>query len=117
MACHRIEGDETPDAAVKREAMEEAGIEIDIVGPKDVAGNVDGDVEVLISPDHIQLEEIDEVHQHIDLVYFARTKNKDIRLKEDEHHDIKWFSDKDLDSPEITKNVRHFARKAIRDLG
>ena len=112
-----IEEDETPEAAIIREAKEEAGIDIEIVGSKDTAGNVKGDVEVLISPDHIQLEEIDEKHQHIDLVYFARTTSSNIRLKEDEHHEIKWFSEKELDSPDIAANVRHFAMKAIKELG
>lgn len=111
-----IEEGETPEDTVLREAREEAGLDIEIVGEKDEAGNVEGKVQMLTTPDHIQLEEIDGKHQHIDLVYFARTKSSSIRLKEDEHHEVRWFSEDELDSPEIQSNVRHFARKAIREL-
>jgi 8-oxo-dGTP pyrophosphatase MutT (NUDIX family) len=111
-----IEEGETPEDTVFREAREEAGLDIEIVGEKDTGGDEAGKVEMLITPDHIQLEEIDGKHQHIDLVYFARAKSTNIRLKKDEHHEIRWFSEADLDSPEIAQNVRYFAKKAIRKL-
>jgi len=112
-----IEANETPEDALKREAKEEADIEIEIAGSRDEAGDVKGTVEVLTNPDHIQLEDIDARHQHIDLAYFARTRSSSVKLKADEHHEIRWFSEKELDSPDITANVRHFARKAIKELG
>lgn len=111
-----IEEGETPEDTVLREAKEEAGLDIEIVGEKDEAGNVEGKVQMLITPDHIQLEEIDGKHQHIDLVYFARAKGGDVKLREDEHHDIRWFSEADLNSPEIQSNVRRFAKKAIKTI-
>ena len=112
---HVDEG-ETPEQSVIREIKEEAGIDIEIIGHTDDGGNEDGKVQMLITPNHLQLEEIDGKHQHIDLAYFARAKSGDVQLKEDEHHDIKWFSLEDLDSPEINHNVRYFARKAIKEL-
>lgn len=111
-----VEEGETPEEAAAREAMEEAGIEIDIAGEKDRNGSEHGKVEMLATPDHVQLEEIDGKHQHIDLVYFARAKSNSARLNPDEHHGIRWFSEMELDSPDIPHNVRYFARKAIRKI-
>lgn len=111
-----IEAGETPEDALHREVKEEAGIDIEIVGEKDTEGNEKGKVEMLVTPDHVELEEIDGKHQHIDLVYFARAKRESVQLKEDEHHDIKWFTEEELDSPGISSNVRHFARKALKEL-
>jgi len=111
-----IDEAETPEEALHREVREEAGIEIEIVCKKDENGKERGKVEMLATPNHIQLEEIDGKHQHIDLVYFARAKHNHVKLKEDEHHEIKWFSEDEMNSSEIPHNVRYFARKAIMRL-
>ncbi len=111
-----IEKNETPEDALHREIREEAGIDIEIIGDSDNEGNAEGKAMALTTPDHIQLEEIDGKHQHIDLVYFAKAKTDKVKLKQDEHHDIRWFSLEELNSPEIKHNVKHFARKAIRKL-
>jgi len=110
-----IEEDETPEMALEREAMEEAGISIEILGERDKMAK-DGKVDVLLTPNHMLLEDIDEKHQHIDLVYLARTKDDDIKLKEDEHHDIKWFSAEEIPTLITTQNVKHFGVKSIREM-
>ena len=111
-----IDEGETPEDALIREAREEAGLDIEILAAKDERGN-DEVVEMLFTPHHVQLEEIDGKHQHIDLVYFARVKSGKARLKPDEHHEIRWFSSDDLKSKNISPNVRHFALKALEELG
>ena len=110
-----IEEGEIPEVALNREAMEEAGIEIEIIGKRDQHGG-DDRVRILKTPHHIQLEEIDGVHQHIDLIFFARTKNQNVKLKTDEHHDIKWFGENDLDSEDITANVIYYAKLALKEI-
>ncbi len=109
-----IEPEETPEQAVKREALEEAGLEVEIIGENN--SKIDDRVNILTTPHHIQLEEIDGKHQHIDLVYFCRAKTDKIKLAEREHHNIKWFSEKELESPEITNQIRYFGRTALREL-
>ncbi|RLI97674.1 MAG: NUDIX hydrolase [Candidatus Aenigmatarchaeota archaeon] len=113
-----IDKDELPEEALRREAMEEAGIEIDISGESDKDGN-DGNVTMLLRPDHVQLEMIDPEtgHQHIDLVYFAKARDTNVRLNDNEHHDIRWFSAEDIMREDIKPNVRHFSLKALEEMG
>jgi 8-oxo-dGTP pyrophosphatase MutT (NUDIX family) len=111
-----IDEGETPDEAILREAKEEAGLEIEIAGRKYETGTRKGVVEMLLTPHHIQLEEIDGKHQHIDMVYFAKSKSGRVVLKKDEHDEIRWFSPEDLDSGTVPPTTKHFARQAIREL-
>jgi len=63
-----IDPNELPDEAVKRESVEESGVEIELIGEQtlDVADPVQ-----LVRPRGIQLEFIHDGHEHIDLIYFA----------------------------------------------
>lgn len=108
---------EIPEEAVSREIKEETGLDdFEFMEKPDTRGD-DDSVKVLVPPNHIQLENIDDEHQHIDFVYFCRAVSDDIQLAPKEHDEIKWFSKKELASPEITKNVRHFAKQAIKEGG
>ncbi len=112
-----IDENETPDIALKREAKEEAGIDIEVIAERDIGIKEDGKVDVLLTPRHILLEDIKNDHDHIDLIYFARPKQDDIKLKCDEHHEIRWFSEDELDSLNIPHNAKYLAKKAIKELG
>ena len=110
-----IESDETPEEALRREAMEEAGLKIEVLSrPAFECG--DENVSMLLMPHHLQLELIkhdkEEAHHHVDFIFFCRANGKE-RLNEKEHHEIKWFSAKELESEEITPNVRALGKKAI----
>lgn len=111
-----IEEGETPEQALHREAMEEVGLEIEILSDPGIE-SCDENVCMLLMPHHMQLELIkqgkEEEHQHIDLIFFCRAKKGEERLNEQEHHSLEWFSLKELESPEITHNVRVLAKKAI----
>lgn len=109
-----IEQNELPDEAVKREFLEETGLEIEILGEKDRRGKNEG-VEILHTPHHVQLEFIKDPlgdHYHIDLVYFCSVKNGKERL-ESAHNEIRWFSKEDLEKEQLQQNVMHFAAKSI----
>lgn len=66
-----IDAPELPDDAAHREVMEEAGIEIELLGERGVGINTPGMPRQLVRPEGIQLEDITPHHQHIDLIYFA----------------------------------------------
>jgi len=110
-----IDENELPGESAIREFKEETGLDIELVGKQEKLG----DVKKLITPKHIQLEDIKEGHQHIDLVYFARLKdpNQAVRIKEDEVHDSKWFSEEELDNKEITEEIRTTAKLALKENG
>jgi len=114
-----IDPGETPDEAVLREIREETGLEVEIVGEKRSPDPKDGKVKYLHRPAHIQVEDIDDpkgFHHHIDLIYFCRPVGGEVRLATGEHHDIRWFSDEDLGSPDIVEEVRETGRRALRAL-
>jgi|SRR3989344_3299660 len=106
-----IDKDELPCKAAIREFKEETGLDIELIGQEENIGHV----KKLIQPNHIQLEDIKEGHQHIDLVYFGRLKdsNQTKTIQKDEVDDARWFSEKDLESPEITYEVRKFSKLAL----
>jgi len=115
-----IEGNETPEEALKREAMEEAGLEIEALS-KPAFECSDENVSMLLMPHHLQMELIkhskEEAHHHVDFIFFCRAKQGKEKLNEKEHNEIRWFSAKDLESGEITPNVRALGKKAIEFAG
>jgi 8-oxo-dGTP diphosphatase len=105
---------ETPDQTMIREAKEEAGLDVEIVSER--YPDDDPDVEMLSRPDHVQLERIDEEHQHIDFVYICKVRGEKKGRKGSEK--CRWFSKEELETdPKVPHNVKFFARKAIDEIG
>ncbi len=95
---HVDEG-ELPEETVLREVSEETGLTARIVGERRSPDPANGKVRYLLSPRHIQLEDIPGpggFHQHIDLIYFCKAVAGAVRLAPEEHEDIRWFSETDL---------------------
>lgn len=72
-----IDPHELPDEAAIREVREEAGLEVELLTP----GGMLGEVRVLPQPYCILLEDIAPGHQHIDLIYFARVRGGALRQR------------------------------------
>ncbi len=111
-----IEAGETPEQALRREAIEEAGLELEIL-PGQCIKCPDKNVSMLLMPHHMQIELIkhskEPTHEHIDLIYFCKAKQGKEKLNEKEALEIAWFSSKDLEKRAITENVRILGKKAI----
>jgi 8-oxo-dGTP pyrophosphatase MutT (NUDIX family) len=115
-----VELDEDPAQAAVREAKEEVGLDITLVGALDAAPEHLGDAvqyerEVLV-PRFLNRHRINDVHEHISFVYFATSETRDVVQGEAEVSDhIKWFTSEELDDPKygVTERVRHYARTAL----
>jgi 8-oxo-dGTP pyrophosphatase MutT (NUDIX family) len=111
-----IELDEDPEAAALREAKEESGLEIELLGerpPTSGAGT-----RALIAPRFMDIHKITDTHQHIGMMYLARAKNSSLTLAAAEHHDIRWCSAKELDSlqPPMSQAVKWYCRMALKEV-
>jgi 8-oxo-dGTP pyrophosphatase MutT (NUDIX family) len=110
-----IELDEHPEQAAIREAREESGLEVELVGTrtplKDEAGFTP-----LLAPDYMDIHLIKEPHWHIGMVYFARVKSGELELNAGEHHDIQWLGEKDFEDPKwgLSEPLRFYAREALK---
>ncbi len=111
-----IELDEDPETAALREAEEESGLQIDLVGERPpTTGN---GTRALIAPRFLDIHRITATHDHIGMIYWARPKAGSVRLAPAEHHAIRWCSEEELDMlvPPISPPVRWYCRQAIREL-
>src|SRR5207244_1993456 len=109
-----IELDEDPEIAALREAKEECGFEVELLGERPPTTG-DG-TRALIAPRFLDIHRITDTHEHIGMIYWARPKNSsDAKLATAEHHDIRWCSSKELDSlqPQMSDAVKWYCRKAI----
>jgi 8-oxo-dGTP pyrophosphatase MutT (NUDIX family) len=111
-----IELDEDPEQAALREAREESGLEIELLGerPPTTAQGTRG----LISPRFLDIHRITEKHEHIGMIYWARPKSGIIALSANEHHDICWCLTRDLDKlhPPMSDPVRWYCLKAVDEI-
>ena len=113
-----IELDEDPVEAVLREAKEETGLDIELVGEGEVFESHVG-ARDLIRPRFINRHffKEGEPHEHVDHVFLARAKSGEVR-HEIEGMEIKWFSKEELESDvyDIVVDVRRHALIALAEV-
>ena len=111
-----IELDEDPEQAALREAKEESGLDIELLGER--APTTEPGTRALITPRFLDIHRINATHEHIGLIYWARPKTGLIQLAQDEHHDIRWCSSADLEmlQPAMSSAVKWYCRKAIEEV-
>jgi 8-oxo-dGTP diphosphatase len=109
-----VELDEDFVEAALREAREETGLEVQLIGEEPALIN-DDEREVMV-PRFINRHRINETHEHISLEYFGTSENRDIDPAEGEVRDgFKWFSESELDDPQygVDARVRSYAKAAL----
>jgi 8-oxo-dGTP pyrophosphatase MutT (NUDIX family) len=128
-----IELDEDPEIAALREAKEESGLDVELLGER--PPTTSPGTRALIAPRFLDIHRISDTHEHIGMIYWARPKMvaqaSSLRVSEaqrqdacaatlavEEHHDIRWCSSEDLDklSPPMTDAVKWYCRKAIEEI-
>ena len=126
-----IELDEDPEQAALREAKEESGLDVELLGER--APTTGPGTRALIAPRFLDIHRISDSHEHIGLIYWARPKvgplccaalddrqvvPTHLSLAAEEHHDIRWCSSDELDTlqPAMSDAVKWYCRKAIEEV-
>ena len=119
-----IELDEDPEQAASREAKEESGLDVELLGER--PPTTGPGTRALIAPRFLDIHRISETHEHIGMIYWARPKNDGahgvtrpaLALASGEHHDIRWCSATDLETlqPPMSDAVKWYCRAAIREI-
>ena len=125
-----IELDEDPEQAALREAREESGLDVELLGER--PPTTSPGTRALIAPRFLDIHRISDTHEHIGLLYWARPKAvappghqtppSDVSanpiLATEEHHDIRWCRLEDLEklSPPMTDAVKWYCRQAIEEI-
>ena len=110
-----IELDENPEEAAIREAREESGLEVELVGDRPPIVEEPGFLP-LLQPSYMDIHLIKEPHWHIGMVYFARVKSGEVKLNVEEHKDIQWLGEKDFENDKwgLSKPLKFYARQALQ---
>ena len=111
-----IELDEDPEAAALREAKEESGLDVELLGER--PPTTEPGTRALLAPRFLDIHRITDTHEHIGMIYWARPRNGTLTLSASEHHDIRWCSTQDLDQlqPPMTEAVKWYCRAALREV-
>lgn len=113
-----IETDEDPIEAAIREVKEEVGLDIKIFYDTDCPS--DNYMKPLPTPQYMGRSRVNEVHEHVFMVYFA-TCNSDVivdsTLDHEKGAEVKWCTKSDLENMDLIPNIRFYAQKALEVLG
>ena len=111
-----IELDEDPEIAALREAREESGLEVELLGER--PPTTEPGTRALIAPRFLDIHRITDTHNHIGMMYWARPRQGSVTLAGDEHHDIRWCASAELDGlqPAMSNAVKWYCRKALEEI-
>ena len=115
-----IELDEDSTEAAIREVKEEVGLDVQLYYGGFYPLAKRSDYIELIPPQFMNRHKINEKHEHITLVYFARANTDQLVLSETEKSSgCKWFTLGELDSLQyqINDEIKRYARSALEKLG
>src|SRR3989344_4294444 len=111
-----IELNEDPNEAVRREAKEEVGLSIKLIGEGKDWGDGRRD---LIPPRFLNRHRIDGGHEHISMIYFAVADTDQVAPSGSDRSDNwKWFTAEEVADPTdgILPSIRHYAEAALREV-
>ena len=111
-----IELDEDPEIAALREAKEESGLDVELVGER--PPTTGPGTRALIAPRFLDIHRITDTHEHIGMIYWARPQGGQLACAVEEHHDIRWCTSTELDAlePPMSDAVKWYCRKALEEL-
>jgi 8-oxo-dGTP pyrophosphatase MutT (NUDIX family) len=111
-----IELDEDPETAALREAKEESGLDVELLGER--PPTTEPGTRALIAPRFLDIHRISATHEHIGMIYWARPKSGTVTLAPSEHHAIRWCSAEDMNTlqPPMSEAVKWYCRAALKEV-
>ncbi len=110
-----IERDELPQEAALREVKEESGLDVELYCSKKLSSF--SDVKELIPPATMYLEDINEFHQHIDFIYYAKIDSENLEQRYVDEFNLRWFELEELkNTPDLPKDVVVRGEEAVKIL-
>ena len=110
-----IELDEDPVQAALREVKEEVGLNIELIDSRGYT-QAEKDFRELIPPVSMNRHRVSDTHEHVTLVYFARSASDKV-IPEKPTDQWKWCAVEDIDKLDGMKpNIAFSAKRALREL-
>lgn len=115
-----LEENETPVEAVHREALEETGLEIELI-PQENISISRWNATSMTRPYLCLLENVpafgeEPPHQHIDMIYLAKPKSGTVQHNQSESESIQWFSLEEILDMEGDEDIFEETRQTIQHL-
>ncbi len=112
-----IELDEDPNHAAIREVKEEVGLDARLFGS--AVSFEEKNYRELIPPRFLNRHRINDTHEHITLVYFAKSDKDELKLSEKEvSEECRWFTREEIEKNTygIEKSIQYYALTALDEL-
>lgn len=112
-----IELDEDPEQAALREVREETGLDIELYGEK--PDYADLEYKAVRSPQYVGKHSVNDTHQHVVFVYFAKSKTNIVNESILEHEkgvQMKWFTKEKIEKMDLRPNIKFYALEALKKL-
>ncbi len=112
-----IELDEDPNEAAIREVKEEVGLDIEICGS--IPPFKDDNFFSIIAPRYMGKNMVNENHEHVTFVYFAKAGTDVISSAVNDHEKslARWATKEELGTMDLRTNVLFYAEAALKELG
>ncbi|MFC1609095.1 NUDIX hydrolase [Patescibacteria group bacterium] len=113
-----IELDENPNEAAVREVKEEVGLDAELFDDQLPFEKKEVGYEELIPPVFMNIHNITDTHQHIGMIYFAKTDSDEVIEPEREKSGgWKWMTKDDIESADhIDDEIKFYALQALDKL-
>lgn len=115
-----IELDEDPNQAAVREVKEEVGLDVTLADDLLPFKKHTPEERELIPPKFLNRHRVNETHEHITLIYFAKTDTDRVVMPDnhEKSEDWKWFTREELERNEydISDTILFYAKRALEEL-
>lgn len=112
-----VDLNESPCEAAVRETKEESGLDIELYHPLPFLVQEQAHIRKLVSPIYIQNERLNDEHEHIDCIFYARAKSAELTPLEGEVKQLGWYSRDALENLPLAADVKAYAIEALARLG